>query len=305
MGTLPGPIGCVESPPEAQKLNKPIRITVSGTDHRGGDAPTVEDLMAQIQNFVFVLREVENAVSDGSSNEIVWRVTNATKNSPLTFEVTPTPKEHAMDIDRLAETVVQVTAKGFQRLAQTGERPNYFTDQLVDRATKVYARVTNGLATTLVNFSDYDDAQNFNASPDRARDVMRKLDAVKHPAQVAHRELGSLEGFISKVELDGFGRPLVWLKSRLDGQLVKCISDANGLDRIGHFQVSEVLKGLRVRVHGLLNYKDLEHIASIKVEGVHVFEADDKLPNHDEIVSPNFTNGVEASEYLNRLHSDG
>ena len=117
--------------------------------------------------------------------------------------------------------------------------------------------------------------------------------------------MGSLEGFISKVELDDFGRPLVWLKSRLDSQLVKCISDANGLDRIGHFQVSEVLKGLRVRVHGLLNYKDLEHIASIKVEGVHVFEADDKLPNHDEIVSPNFTNGVEASEYLKRLHSDG
>jgi hypothetical protein len=261
--------------------------------------------LAQIQDFVFVLREVEEAVSDGNATEIVWRVTNATKNSPLTFEVTPTPKRHAVNIDMRAEKVVQATAKGFQHLAQTGERPTYFTDQVVDRATKVYARVTNGLATTVVDFSDYDDAPNFSATPDRARDVARKLDAVKRPAPIAHRELGSLEGFITKVELDGFGRPLVWLKSRLDGQVVKCVSDAKGLDRIGHFEVSEVLNGLRVRVHGLLNYKDLEQIASIDVEGVHVFEADDKLPNHDEIVSPNFTNGVEAIEYLERLHSDG
>lgn len=285
-------------------MTKPIRITVSGTDHRGGDAPTVEDLLAQIQDFVFVLREVEEAVSGGGPDEIVWRVTNASKNSPLTFEVTPTPKRHAMNIDLRAVKVVQATARGFAQLARTGERPPYFTDQVVDRATKVYARVGNGLATTVVDFSDYDDAPNLNATRENAREVTRKLDAVKRPAPIAHRELGSLEGFISKVELDGFGRPLVWLKSRLDGQIVKCIASDKGLDRIGHFEVSEVLKGMRVRVHGLINYKDIEIIASIDVEGVHVFEPDGNLPDHHKIVSPNFTNGLEASEYLERLHSD-
>jgi len=156
-----------------------------------------------------------------------------------------------------------------------------------------------------VLFTAEDGVPNLNATTESARDVARKLDAVKRPAPVAHRELGSLEGYISKVEFDGFGRPLVWLKSRLDGQLVKCIADDKGLDRIGHFEVSEILKGMRVRVHGLLNYKDLEHVASIEVEGVHVFEADENLPDHNKIVSPGFTNGLEASEYLERLHSDG
>ena len=286
-------------------MTKPIRITVSGTDHRGGDAPTVEDLLAQIQDFVFVLREVEDAVSGGGPDEIVWRVTNATRNSPLTFEVTPTPKRHAMNIDMRATKVIQTTARGLAQLARTGERPAYFTDQVVDRATKVYARVTNGLAATTVDFSDYEGAPNLNATPDSARDVARKLNAVKRPAPTAHRELGSLEGFISKVELDAFGRPLVWLKSRLDGQLVKCVAQDKGLDRIGHFEVSEILRGMRVRVHGLITYKDVEVIASIDVEGVHVFEADNNLPDHHKIVSSNFTRGVEASEYLERLHSDG
>lgn len=286
-------------------MTKPIKITVSGTDDRGGDAPTVEDLLGQIQDFIYVLQEVEGAVSGGAPHEIVWRVTNATKNSPLTFEVTPTPKQYAMNIDARAAKVVQATAQGIERLALTGERPAYFTDQVVDRAAKVYSRVTNGLAKTVVDFGDYEDAPNLNATPNSARELARKLDAVKRPAPIAHRELGSLEGFISKVELDGFGRPLVWLRSRLDGQLVKCIADDNGLDRIGHFEVSEVLKGMRVRVHGLINYKDLEQIASINVEGVHVFEADENLPSYNEIASPNFTNGIEASAYLERLHGDG
>ncbi|MCV2892451.1 hypothetical protein [Lentibacter sp. XHP0401] len=286
-------------------MTKPIKITVSGTDHRGGDAPTVEDLLSQIQDFVYVLREVESAVSDTSSSEIVWRVTNATKNSPLTIEVTPTPKQHAMNIDMRAEKVVRATALGFQKIAQTGERPPFFTDQVLDRAAKVYARVTNGLATTVVDFGAYEDAPILNATPSAARDIVKRLDAAKRPAPISHRELGSLEGFISKVELDGFGRPIVWLKSRLDGQVVKCISDEDGLDRIGHFEVSEVLKGLRVRVHGMMHFKDLEQITSIDVDGVHVFEADAGLPDYASIVAPDFTGGLEASEYLEELRRDG
>lgn len=286
-------------------MTKPIRITVTGDDHRGGDAPTVEDLLSQIQDFVHVLREVEEAVSEGGPEEIVWRVTNATKNSPLTFEVTPTARRHAMNIDGRAAMVVQATARGFRHLYRTGERPRYFNDQVIDRAAKVYARVTNGLATTKVDFSEYEDSPEFVATPETAREVAPKLEAVKRPAPVAHRELGSLEGYISRVELDGYGRPLVWLKSRLDGQVIKCIAADRGLDRIGHLEVSEVLKGMRVQVHGLINYKDLETISSIEVDGVHVYEPDDNLPHFRDIVSPNFTNGVEASAYLERLRIDG
>lgn len=285
-------------------MAKPIKITVIGDDHRGGDAPTVEDLLSQIQDFVHVLRDVEEAVSEEGKEEIVWRVTNATKNSPLTFEVTPTPRQHAMNIDARAAKVIQATAYGFEQLAKTGDRPAFFTDKVLDRAAKVYQRVTNGLASTSVDFGDYN-APALSANPNKARSVVRNLAAVKRAVPLVHRELGSLEGYISKVELDGFGRPIVWLKSRLDGQVVKCVSDEKGLDRIGHFEVSEVLKGMRVRVHGLLHYKDLEQIGTIEVEGVHVFEDDKNLPDYNDIVSPNFTGGLEASEYLKEIRGDG
>ncbi len=77
------------------------------------------------------------------------------------------------------------------------------------------------------------------------------------------------------------------------------------MDRIGHFEVAEVLKGLRVRVHGLIHYRDLEQVTAIDVEGVNVYESDDQLPCYESIVSPDFTDGVEAVQYLEALRQDG
>lgn len=286
-------------------MAEPIKIIVRGTDHGDGDAPTVEDLLSQIQDFVSVLHGVESAVAEDGKKEIVWRVTNATKSSPLTFEVTPYPKKHAMNIDQRASMVVSATATGLQQIATTGERPMYFTDQVVEKAERVYTRVMNGLAETVVDFSAYEDAPILRVDKQTAQQSVDRILELRKPRPVAHRELGSLEGHIAKVELDGFDRPIVWLKSRLDRQLVKCVASDSGLDRIGHLKVAKVFQGLRVRVHGLLNYKSLEQVASIDVEGIHVFEPDSELPDAATIVSPNFTCGVEASAYLEALREDG
>ena len=105
--------------------------------------------------------------------------------------------------------------------------------------------------------------------------------------------------------MDGYGRPLVWIRSRLDNQFIKCISNDGGLDRIGHYEVAEVLRGLRVRVFGTIRYKNIEQVESIDVEGVQVFATDHELPDSDSIVSPNFTSGVESSAYLKALREDG
>lgn len=123
--------------------------------------------------------------------------------------------------------------------------------------------------------------------------------------ELAHREIGSIEGVIARIELDGHGRPIVWLRARLDGQVVKCVSSGTALGRIGHLEVAQVLSGMRVQIFGLIHYKDIERISSIEVDGVHVFEPDSELPDMDDIVDPNFTGGVEASQYLSSLRENG
>ncbi len=285
-------------------MPKPITFTVRGADRFGDDAPTVEDLLGQIATWIDVLHNIESAVAEGGKPELVWRVTDVRKNSPLAFEVTPYPATHGMNVEQRAKKVVLAAATGVKRLIENGERPLYFTDQTIDKVEKIFIRVTNGLSGTAVDFSNYN-APNFEATPESARWSIESIKTTKSPEPVAYKELGSLEGYINKVELDGRGRPIVWLRSRLDGQEVKCLSDVAGLSRIGHLEVSEVLRGLRVRVHGTLYYRDLERISSISVENVHVFESDKALPEPADIIDPQFTGGLESSAYLQALRADG
>lgn len=284
-------------------MAKPITFTIKGVDRFGVDAPTVEDLLGQIGTWIDVLRGVEAAIVGSDKPELVWRVTDVRKNSPLTFEVTPFSNTYGMDIEQRAQNVVFTTAEGVRQLVETGERPMYFTEQTVGRIEKVFSRVANGLRETMVDFSEYG-APNFDAKSEKAELTIERIRSTKTVAPVPYRELGSIEGFINKVELDGYGRPIVWLRDRLGGQDVKCISDQNGLSRIGHLEVSEVLKGLRVRVFGILNYKDFERLVSINVEDVHVFDSDEDLPRHEDIVDPQFTGGLESKEYLEALRKN-
>ena len=45
-------------------MAKPIRLTIKGSDASGTDAPTVDDLLGQVRDFVEMLRGVEDAVTD-------------------------------------------------------------------------------------------------------------------------------------------------------------------------------------------------------------------------------------------------
>ena len=286
-------------------MAQPIKITVKGANAECEDAPTVEDLLSQIQDFVLILRGVERAVAEGSREELVWRVTNATTNSPITFEVTPFPKAYGVNIDRRAAEVVGATARGLMQIAEGRERPPYFTNDVMSKAEQINARVSNGLSETKIDFSKYEDVNQVNVTPDVAKHTINHIAEIREPAPVKHRELGSVEGFIARVELDGFGRPLVWIRSRLDNQFIKCVSNGSALDRIGHYELAEVLKGMRVRVFGIIHYRNIEQVENIEVESVQVFAADQDLPDSDSIVSPDFTSGVESSAYLEALREDG
>ena len=286
-------------------MAKPISITVKGNDVDGEDAPTVEDLLAQIQDFVGVLKGVEEAMADDGKKEIVWRVTNVTRNSPLSFEITPFPKSHAMKIDHRAEQVVVSAAQVFLALSTGRGGPAYFSDALIEKVEKVYDRITNGLAQTAVDFSNYVEAPPIEITKQTVGTSVSAIQMFRAPQPVPHKELGSVEGTITRVELDGYQRPVLWLRSRLDGQTIKCIAVGSALDRIGRYEIGEVLKGMRITVYGVVNYRDLENIGSVEVDGVHVFVDDSELPSFADIVSPGFTNGLEASEFLEALRSDG
>jgi len=295
-------------------MAEPIKITIKGSGTDGNDAPTVDDLLWQIQDFAAILKQVDSAISGNIDEQnIVWRVTNVTKNSPLSFELTPYPLNPQMNIDMRANSVVVATSNALNSIQTKAERPRYANDKVLNRVEKLFNRVANGLDETTIDFGNYKEVGPVG-NPKRVRPValrrreavktVERIHAIKKPKDLPYRELGSVEGTITRIERDGMGRSIVWLKTRLDGDNVKCVAAGNAANKIGHVEVERVWEGLRVRITGIISYKGLGKLHEVSADNVQFFKDDGELPSIDDIIDPNFTNGVESVTFLRKLRQD-
>ena len=95
-------------------MPRKIKLVISGKGAET-DAPAVEDVLDQLRDYHDILKEVEEAVAEDGKRAIDWRIVNASRNSPLSFEFEAFPHEFAVNIDRRAESVVSATAVGRMR----------------------------------------------------------------------------------------------------------------------------------------------------------------------------------------------
>ena len=226
------------------------------------DAPTVEDLLAQISDWNSILRGVEEAIADDGASEIEWRVTGASKNSPLAFELTAFPRRHGMNIERRTKQVKEQISSGLSALRLKSERPSYFTEPVLEKAEKLFERVTNGLSLTMIDFGD--NLPIIEITPPDARITARNITAVRKPKDKPYREIGSIEGTLQRVERDGYGRPLLYVKLRVSGETIKCVAKGSVQSEVEHHEIADIWKNKRVRVFGTIYYKALGQIMQIE-----------------------------------------
>lgn len=281
-------------------MTDPIRFTIRGHSAET-DAPTVEDLVAQIGDWFSILRGVEEAVAEDSAREIEWRVTGASKSSPLAFELTAFPRRHGMNIEHRAREVKAHVAAGLSLLRSKAERPSYFTEPVLEKAGKLFERVTNGLNLTKIEFGDH--LPDIEITPATARAAATNITSVRKPKEKPYRELGSIEGTLQRVERDGRGHPLLYVKPRLYGDPVKCVARDGARSEVERHEISDIWKNRRVRVFGTIYYRTLGHITQVDADAVHFLRAKEELPRPGDIVDVNFTGGLKSEEYLERLRN--
>ncbi len=274
----------------------PIKIIVKGSDNHGGDAPTVKDLFNQILDHLEILREVETAIFGKGQEQLEWRVGDWTKNSPHAIEITPCAKIYGMDIEDCANQVIVATAHGFQELQRGNKKPIHFNDDALKKIKAVNKRVTNGLASTEINFSGYDEQKIF-IDKEIAETTIKNIENLKAESQKPYRELGSVEGHVKAVSHDGRGHLVLTLIKRVDNKDVKCIISDKDFEKL---ELGKAVKGLRVRVFGILHYKVLGVIYRVDVDRVEMFTPPDKLPKIEDLIDHDFTNGVDSVEYIRR-----
>src|SRR3954452_22427005 len=279
-------------------MSRTIKLSVKASGEI--DSPTVEDLLEQVRDYFEILRGVEEAVAEDGSNAIEWRIVAATTNSPITFEAKAFPHDFGVNVDNRAEIVARHTALGLQQLEQKGERPPYFTDRVLARAERLFARVTNGLERTTVFYGD--DLPRLDVTPAIARRASENVRTVLKPdSRPPYEELGSIEGFVEKIEKDGWGKPVVRLRVRVTGDTVKCFVRGNALKAFEDRQIGDVWRGRRVQLFGMLKFKGLGALSQIDADEVRFMRTGAELPSIDDILDEGFTGGLSTEEYLMRV----
>ena len=277
-------------------MTQPVRLTIKGAGEVGENAPTVEDLLGQVSDFVEILKGVEKALGDDKGGQIVWRVTDAERKNPITFELTPTPVNPAIFIGDRAADIERIARAGLVALRNGDTRPAYFNEDTLAKAKRMHARVRNGLADTVIEAPD-DSADAVVIDANVASNVERAFDLLKAAAPVPYREIGSVEGFVSKAELDGMGRAVLRFWARTNGVEIKAIATGEAFKQLEELRLSDVWHGVRVRVYGTISYKSLGVIDWLSATGIEVLDRAN-LPGIDDIIDSNFTGGLSAEEYL-------
>lgn len=284
-------------------MAKPVRVTVRGPADAQSEAPSVDDLLDQIRDIVDVLRGVERATEEGGK-PLEWRVTDARMNSPISIELTPVSDAPAAVVAARAERVERIVADGFMALRAGKVRPPFFNNDTLAKARRVHARVMNGLSDTVLGFDAEVAADKVVIDPAAARRVRSAIETEVASQSAPYAEMGSIEGFVTKPELDGKGRAVLRFKARLGGAEVKAYATGNAFHQVEALRLSDVWHGVRVRVYGTIHYKALGVVEVVHATGIEVLDRE-PLPGMHDIVDPNFTGGLTSDEFLRELRAYG
>ena len=278
-----------------------VEISISG---RGApdDAPTVRDLMDQIGDFLVMTEGVEASIVGDGRPSFEWRVIGLSKNSPATMVAEAVSIAGAAPTDELAGRVLYFTTAGLNQLQQSGERPPYFTDTVLEAAERFARRINQGLADTAIR-PDGDAAAGVVLEASGAFAAVRNIEAVRaldvvHP----YHELGTVEGIIQSVGKDGWEKPFLILKQRINGADVRCSLSGNAKAALEKQSVDEVVwRRQRVEAWGLLRYRSLGRLSSAEISELRFSPPASELPTAVDILDPSFTGGLPSDEYLARL----
>jgi hypothetical protein len=279
-------------------MAQPIKFQIRGS--REGDAPTVDDFVDQLRDLIGLIEGVERALGDGGE-AIEWRVTQASTNSPIAIEATPFPKQYGVNIDARVLAVKTAAAAGLHALLTDRMRPTYFDQNVLSRAKRIADRVTSGLAETVIDWGD--DAESFSLTSKTAGFMASNAAAVLKPKVRPYSERGTLEGFHDGLFPGNAGKPELYVRSRRTGERIKCTLTPEAAADIRHREIGEVLAGRRLQVRGTLHYKAPHHLDHVTAEHVRVIPRNEELPTLDQIIDPNFTDGLSTEAYLEAVRN--
>ncbi|MFS0737576.1 hypothetical protein ABC347_11045 [Sphingomonas sp. 1P06PA] len=277
-----------------------IELSIAGRGEN--DAPRLDDLIGQLQDFFSMVNGVAASIAGDDIQRFDWQVIGLSKNSParIVVEAVPTPG-HA-EGPELAAAARNATMVGLYELAVSSDRPVYFSDNVIEAADRFARRLFRGLAETRIEGGNL---TALRMAPTEASRAINNITLITERAPVStYRELGSVEGYIQNVGTDGYGRPYIIVKSRVSGADARCFLSGDALRQLESTPVAEVVwRQRRVTARGLLRYRSPGRLSSAEIDELVFEDSRQRLPQLRDIIDLNFTGGASSSEYLERVRS--
>ncbi len=253
-------------------------------DGRGGEGLPLDAFVAAVGALHGLLQSIDLDLAGTRGRQIDWRLTGLAAGSMI---ATITGRPLPAGLRGQAVRVIDACLAGLREIRFEGTCPPAFSDSTLTAAERLARAPRKGLEQLLLRGADDEVAVN--------DDIRERIRGIRTAARALP---GSVEGTLDMVSLHGRSNFAVW--ERLEGYRVECYFDDELLP--------DVKRGLghRVSVAGQITYSREGIPRWVEVERLDVYPARDGLPSVDQFIgmAPDFTDGVDAVEYVRRLRDE-
>ena len=261
----------------------------------------VSDAMHQVIDAFKLLGEVEQAIPSPQQS-FRWKLESASTNSPFTIVAVAEPLIPGVDVSEQVRKVKQEFSSGLRKLIDEHIPAWWMKPSALDLANAVFARTTNGISNTEIQFEKDDKLVLDKSTAISGARAISAITAISVERDLAARtSYGELQGIMVaagryqgkealqiKAEQYGF----VWCRfSTLE--LVNEFGDAHA--------VREVWEGRSIGVRGRLVYADGGKLSRIEADNIRELKIAPPVALED-VVDKDFTVGLDPVEYLRQLH---
>ena len=276
---------------------KSKKITIEpSTDHP--EILDVIDAMQQVMDYFDLL-------TDKSAPNVVWNLVFASANSSFTAEGSPVDiRTNAPAFGQVRDCIAAIE-RGLAKVQAGQPLDDDFPKEKKNVATRILQRNKNGIGKTRIEF---DDGRSFEIVPEVAERSLAAIQGMEDQeydylyATFARKEIGSIEGRIVDVSTD-YQEPSITLEEHRTGRNIGCRISSEARNEIkSHLTAEDVWAHRRVRVRGVINYDSNGKIVCV-LNGRIAF-IDQKNVSTNDLRDPEFTGGLPAYEYLDKLREN-
>lgn len=253
-----------------------------------GDDISLDVFLEASSHFLALLKSVDE--SDAPRRTVRWRLSHLSYSSPAVVEATAVPARKDVEMqrpDRLAALVLD----GMEILDTGTPHPKFSDAALEDARALAEVKDRGGITGIAVI------GRNELRPPIERRVLVSKRvsAAVDQVLGAKYRSLGSITGSLEAINIHGIAFFNLW--EAVHGKRVRCLFSLGEMtDR------AKDALGKRVVVTGEIVSTARGHPFSVRISDLRILGDASDLPSADDItgIDPEFTDGLESSEWLRR-----